>query len=173
MQKLLDLLDTCGRRLHVLLFKMTADRDAAEELLQELFLRVLHSPGFPAAPNPEGYLFRAAINVAFDWRKRNRRTPGATQLDDVAATDTVTPLDRLVQHEHVEHLLTAMAQLSEQDREVISLRFLQDESYDWIAARLESTPHVIRSRCSKAVARLRTLMKTNEIPRTDRRIEHE
>lgn len=157
-QQLVDLLDSCGSRLHALLAKLTANRDAAEELLQDLFVRILRTPGFAEAPNPEAYLFRAAINLAFDWRKRTRRAPVFALLEDDAATDSVGPLDRMVQHESVERVLAAVEQLSEQDRELISLRFLQGESPEWIAERWDSTPHQIRSRCSKAVARLRKLV---------------
>jgi RNA polymerase sigma-70 factor (ECF subfamily) len=158
MQKLLALLDSCGGRLHALLAKMTDDRDAADELLQDLFLRILQTNRLADAPNPEGYLFRAAINLAFDWRKRTRRVPDVALLNDDATTDGLAPLDGLVKSERVEQVLAAMEQLSEDDRELISMRFLQDESPEWIAARWNSTPHQIRSRCSKAVARLRNLV---------------
>lgn len=49
--KLIDLLDTCGQRLHALLAKLTKDRDAADDLLQELFLRMMKSNGLNKAPN--------------------------------------------------------------------------------------------------------------------------
>jgi RNA polymerase sigma-70 factor (ECF subfamily) len=153
-----DLLDSCGSRLHALLAKLTANRDAADELLQDLFVRLLRTTGIADASHPEAYLFRAAINLAFDWRKYTRRAPIFTLLEEDVATDDVGPLDRLVQHESVERVLMAIEQLSEQDRELISLRFLQGESPEWIAERCDSTPHRIRSRCSKAVARLRKLV---------------
>ena len=157
-KQLVDLLDSCGTRLHALLAKFTARRDVADELLQDLFVRILRTSGIVEAPNPEAYLFRAAINLAFDWRKRTRRAPVVALLEDDVATDNIGPLDRMVQHESVERVLAAIEQLSEQDRELISLRFLQGESPEWIAERWDSTPHQIRSRCSKAVARLRKLV---------------
>lgn len=157
-QTLVDLLDSCGSRLHALLAKLTASRDAADELLQDLFVRLLRTTAVANAPHPEAYLFRAAINLAFDWRKRTRRAPGFMLLEDDVAADDIAPLDRMVQHESVERVLAAIEQLSEQDRELISLRFLQGESPEWIAERWDSTPHQIRSRCSKAVARLRKLV---------------
>jgi RNA polymerase sigma-70 factor (ECF subfamily) len=144
--------------LHALLAKLTANRDAADELLQDLFIRLLRTTGIADAPHPEAYLFRAAINLAFDWRKHTRRAPEFTLLNEDVATDDIAPLDRLVQHECVEGVLMAIEQLSDQDRELISLRFLQGESPEWIAERWDSTPHRIRSRCSKAVARLRKLV---------------
>jgi RNA polymerase sigma-70 factor (ECF subfamily) len=155
---LVDLIDSHGRRLHALLAKLTASRDAADELLQDLFVRLVRTSGLANAPNREAYLFRAAINLAFDWRRQHRRAPEFHLLvDDVVTVDTA-PLDRLVDHENVERILAAMEQLSEEDRELISLRFLQGETPEWISEQWGSTPHRIRSRCSKAVARLRTLV---------------
>ena len=85
-KQLVDLLDSCGTRLHALLAKFTARRDVADELLQDLFVRILRTSGIVEAPNPEAYLFRAAINLAFDWRKRTRRTPVFALLEDDVAT---------------------------------------------------------------------------------------
>lgn len=65
--KLLNLLNEHGGRLHKLLVKLTLRRDVAEDLLQDLFLRLSKSKGFHRSPSPERYLFRAAINLAFDW----------------------------------------------------------------------------------------------------------
>ncbi len=157
-QKLVALLDACGGRLHALLAKLTANRDAADELLQDLFLRILRTTRVAETPNPEAYLFRAAINLAFDWRKRAHRSLDFALLEDDVAIDNVAPLDRLVQHENVHRVLAAMEKLSQQDRELISLRYLQSETPEWIAACWGSTPHRIRSRCAKAVARLRKLV---------------
>jgi RNA polymerase sigma-70 factor (ECF subfamily) len=155
---LLDFVDSHGRRLHALFAKLTANQDGADDLLQDFFVRILRTTSAAAAPRPEAYLYRAAINLAFDWRKRNPRTPNFKSLSDDVATHDIAPLDRMVQRECVEHVLAAMDRLSEQDRELISLRFLQGESPEWISDRWGSTPHQIRSRCSKAVARLRKIV---------------
>ena len=70
---LLKLLDEYGVRLHVLLAKIVMREDVADELLQELFLKLGRADGFAKSLRPEQYLFRSAINVAFDWRRRSRR----------------------------------------------------------------------------------------------------
>lgn len=66
-------------------------------------------------------------------------------------------------------VLEVMAGMPEQDRDLISLRFIQGESNEWIATHLGSTPHVIAdSRCSKAIARLRKLVEKKQAAMTDR-----
>lgn len=53
---LLRLLDEYGIQLHALLAKITLRGNAADELLQELFLKVRTADGFATAPSPEKYL---------------------------------------------------------------------------------------------------------------------
>ena len=163
-QSCVALLDAYGGRLHGLLKKLTAHRDAADDLLQELFLRQLKSKAVFDAPNPEAYLFRSAINLAFEWRKRVGRTREFSLVETDVAMSSRSPADQMVIQETTLQVLAAMDQLSEQDRELISLRFIHGESNEWIAKHWESTPHKIRSRCSKALTRLRKLVDHDHTP---------
>ena len=167
-EKIVELLDVHGGRLHGLLAKLTANRCAADELLQELFLRLLKSQALSAAQSPEAYLFRSAINLAFDWRKRQHHLPEVPFLDRDVPAEESSPIDQMIVDETTKRVLEAMASLPEQDRDLISLRFIQGESNEWIATHLGSTPHVIRSRCSKAVARLRKLVEKKQAATTAR-----
>lgn len=153
--QLIELLETSGRRVHGLLFKLTSDADAAEELLQELFVKLLRSKGFASAPNQEAYLVRSAIHLAFDWRKSNQRNSQFLESYMDSQQPAVDPLDALVETERVQTVLRCLDQLSDQDRELVCLRYLQEESYESIAIQLDISVHHARSRCSKAIARLR------------------
>ena len=72
--RLLKLLAEHGGRLHLLLVRLTLREDVAEDLLQDLFLRLCRSDGMLGATRPEKYLFRTAINLAFEWRRKNRKS---------------------------------------------------------------------------------------------------
>jgi RNA polymerase sigma-70 factor, ECF subfamily len=155
---LVELLDQHGRQLHLLFARITASRDAADELLQELFLKLLQSQAFRKADGQEAYLFRSAINLAFDWRRRALRRTTTELLDGDLAIDSQPPMEAMVTKEAAEQVLAAMAYLSESDREHLTLRYVQGESYEWMAEYFGSDIHTIRSRCSKAMARLRRLV---------------
>lgn len=172
-EEIIVLLDACGRRLHALLTKITANRDAADELLQDLFVRLMKTQALNEAPNPEAYLFRSAINLAFDWRKQSSRRSEFTLLDEDLATEDISPLDRLVHSETTKQVLYAMDRLSDSDRELISLRYIQGETNEWIASRFNLSPHHIRSRCSKAMAKLRKLISQAEVIPKLRRTDNE
>ena len=153
--RLLKLLAEHGGRLHLLLVKLTLREDVAEDLLQDLFLRLSRSNGLLRAVRPERYMFRSAINLAFAWRSRNRRAQKARGLFDANATSSDGPLDTVLRHEEVQRVLTAMDKLPASSRELLTLRYLEGLSFEELATILHSTPHRIRARCSKAVAQLR------------------
>ena len=159
-ERLLRLLDEHGPGLHALLVKLTLRKDAAEDLLQDLFIRMSESKGFRLSPTPERYLFRAAVNLAFDWRKQMRRSSAASQAqlidEDIAEWDS--PVEKAIRQEELERVLVAMERLPERHRELIALRYLHGWSYDELAMNLNSTPHRVRALCSKTVARLRKLI---------------
>ncbi|MEQ1825886.1 MAG: sigma-70 family RNA polymerase sigma factor [Pirellula sp.] len=163
MQELLDLLETDGPRVHVLLTKLTGRVDAAEDLLQELFLKLSRSSGFKTAPNHEAYLLRSAIHIAFDWRKQNRKL---VSLDDSKIEITqpgISPVDGLIHAEMVGKVLRALEVLSDNDRELLCMRFLEETSNETLATHYGVTVHQVRSKCSKAMARLRRILQSDRV----------
>lgn len=159
---LLRLLDEYGVRLHALLAKISVRPDVAEELLQELFLKLHVAEGFARAPRPEQYLFRAAINLAFDWRRKHRRELH-TVLEGDETSSRPSPLDEAIREEELQRVMMAVARLSPADRELVVLRFLDGSSYEELSVLMNSTPHRIRALCSKAVARLRKELDPQEV----------
>ena len=60
---LLELLDASGGSLHALLTRLTLREDVAEDLMQELFIKLSNSNGLDRASQPVGYAYRSAINL--------------------------------------------------------------------------------------------------------------
>src|SRR5262245_22798320 len=85
----LRLLEVHGAELHALLARLTLRAGVAEDLLQELFLKLRGSAGFVRADDRKAYAIRTAIHLAFDWRRR-RRT--AEPLLTEPATEAGSPL---------------------------------------------------------------------------------
>lgn len=164
---LLRLLDEHGVRLHGLLAKITLRAEVADELLQELFLRLYSAGGFAKAPHPDRYLIRAAINLAFDWRRRLRRDCSAGPLNGQEACTRPSPPDEAVRREELERVMEAVERLPAADRDLVVLRFLQGLSYEDLAHQLDSTPHRVRALCAKAVARLRRQLDPGPVRESD------
>jgi RNA polymerase sigma-70 factor (ECF subfamily) len=154
--RLLSLLEAHGAELHALFTRLTLRAGAAEDLLQDLFLKLQDADGLVRAADPKAYLFRAAVNLAFDWRRAQRRT---APLRNEPAGVGLPPLDRLISVEELEQVLDALLQLSELGRQVLVLRYLQGQEYGDIAAHLGKTAHQVRALCSKALEQLRLIIR--------------
>lgn len=78
------------------------------------------------------------------------------------------PVEKVIRREELERVLAAMDRLSQANRELITLRYINGLSYEELAKDFDSTPHRVRALCSKAVARLRKLIgadTTNDQPK--------
>ena len=161
-RKLLELLDKSGASLHALLTRLTLRKDIAEELMQELFIKLSNSKGLQRSANPTAYARRAAINLAFDWRRSQKRNP--VGLDEVGepAAENRSPLAGLIQTEELEEILNAIGQLNGASREAFVMRYIQEQSNDYIAEQLGKTAHQVRALCHKALTHLRDALDAGE-----------
>ncbi len=147
-----------GVRIYRYLRYHVASADEADELTAETFLRAVRAAASfdPARGNPKAWLFRIAQNVLRDARRRERRrgsVPIETFRDLVS--DAPSPEERLLHEEEVRRLLAAMDDLSERDREVVSLRYASELEYPEIAAILGIREAAVRTRLWRALGRLR------------------
>lgn len=164
-QKLLELLDKHGASLHALLTRLTLSEDAAEELMQELFVKLNGVKDFSSLENACAYASKAATNLAFDWWRRQKR--GRLPLDAIAepVSDAGSPLTDLVEREQLQEVLRAVSRLKNPSRDVVVMRYMQGGSYDFIAGRLGKTEHQVRAMCSKALRKLQRVLNDKDRPR--------
>jgi RNA polymerase sigma factor (sigma-70 family) len=153
-----ELLDTSGTRLHALLARLTLSEDVVGDLMQELFMRLSRSNGFDKARDPYAYAYRAAINLAFEWRRNSRSKPQPLVETHLPAEKPGCAIDAMIQAEELQRVLEATSQLSTLARDVVIMRYIDQEPYDQIGRRLGKKPQSVRSLCSKALARLRVLL---------------
>lgn len=163
-QLALSLLAEHGPRLHGLLLRITLREDAAEDLLQELFLR-LSQGGLRRAKDPMAYAVTAATRLAFDWRRSQRQRRDAGALVAEPAKDAA-PVD-LDRHTQLEGVLAAIEQLPRQQRDAVVLRYLQELPYEDVAATLGTSTHHARAICYRGIMRLRKLVQFRHPARTE------
>ncbi len=148
-KRLLELLEESGSSLHVLLARLTLREDAAGELMQELFLKLSQSSGLDRARNRDAYARRAAINLAFDWwRKQKHCEVSLEKVAEPAAGEAV--VGDLIRREELAEVLDAVGRLNKSSRDSVVMRYIDDKSYDYIAEQLQMTPHHIRALCHRA-----------------------
>lgn len=141
--------------------------DLAEELFQQTWLSVLdHIDRFnPSVGTPGGsgafksWLFRIATNKANDhWRSSGRERAGREGLRLFAEPAGPDAAHRLEGVEARGQLERALAQLPENQRQVLLLRFYSGMKFVEIAAVLGCPLNTALGRVHKAVLKLRELM---------------
>jgi RNA polymerase sigma-70 factor (ECF subfamily) len=160
-KKLLQLLEKSGAELYRLLTRLTLRQDVAEELMQELFIKLWNTNNLYDVKNLSAYARRAAINLAFDWRRS--RKPSHLGLDRLQeqASNEISPLTKMVHTEELEQILETIGQLNKTHREVLVMRYIEEQSTDDIAKQLHKSPHQVRALCSKALGHIRNIIDSN------------
>lgn len=110
-------------------------RSVAEELVQEAFLR-LHQV-WAEVENPRAWLYRSLRNLALNHLRDHRRETG---LDDGAEETTPAeglelPVAQMGRMEAVGHVRTLLAELPDEDRALIRLKYQENLKYHEISQR--------------------------------------
>lgn len=159
-------------RLTTVLEHVVGSRDQAEDLVQEVFLRVYRArESYVAGAKFSTWLFTIANNVALNaLRSRSRRREvnlrsrdsgplGARPLDAMLqASSGQMPARQLAKAEMREIVQMALGTLSERQRMAVLLSKFEGMSYADIAQAMELTPQAIKSLLSRARGNLREVL---------------
>jgi RNA polymerase sigma-70 factor (ECF subfamily) len=165
------LIECYSARLYGYLYRLTGSRHDAEDLLQDVFLRVVKMIGrYEHDGRFEAWIFRIATNLVRDRVRRVRATPVvATGESDnellgemPASAGTHDPSLPMQLAEDTDRLQRALARLSAPEREVIMLRHFSDLSFKDIAELMGTPLGTALARAHRGLARLRQLMETSE-----------
>jgi RNA polymerase sigma-70 factor, ECF subfamily len=160
---LTKLIDTYSKIVHSVIYSIVNNRQLAEDLAQETFLKVingLHSYEFRAPF--KSWILRIAINLCRDYlrRKKVRRiilpfTENDDQVDEsIFFDDSKIPDDDLMKKERLEYLHEAIAHLPSDLKQVLVLRDIQEFSYEEIAETLGWRIGTVKSRLFRARSEL-------------------
>lgn len=129
----------------------------AEDLAQEVILRVLIHSDLSTGDELKGYCFRAAANL---WRDRGRRQlvrGTVCEWDDTASysRDEENSPERVVAgREEIRRVVQAIGQLPERTREVFVLHRLEQLTYPQIAEGLGIAVSTVEKHMIRALAYL-------------------
>jgi len=147
------------------LLASTRDVDLAETLTQECFLKAHRNWGrFRGDSSAMTWLMRIAINLEKDhWRNRRmqfwRRTQtNAVDLDEASEwlpNGERTVEQQLLAREQVGHVWKAVDGLSERQRTVFLLRFVDEQELSEIAQSTGLSEGTVKAHLSRALAKVR------------------
>jgi RNA polymerase sigma-70 factor (ECF subfamily) len=141
-------------RHHLVVFRflrrMTGDPSLAEDLTQEVFLRVVRSlDGYEERERETSWIFRIARNVLVDRHRSQARTPHDAPMHDavVLARPAAQVLATVVDQ--------ALSRLPDEERAAFLMREVGGLGYREIADATSATPDAVRMRIYRARVALR------------------
>ena len=168
MQAWRELVDAHSGPLFRYAFRMVGERDAAEDVVQESFLRLWRQAGRwrPDAP-VRAWLFRVAGNLAIDTIRRRRHT---VEMEPDHADVAPGIESRLWERAQVGRAWQLVSELPERQRKALVLCRLEGMSMAETGEVLGCSVGAVESLLSRARNQLRSrLAAENRIPAVDRR----
>ncbi len=147
--------------IHKFVLRRTGDRDLADEITQDTFVRAWRSLRLLTAhANPRGWLVAVAKNLLVDHYRGTARLVAGAPLEDGVQIEETGGVERLMSDELVSSVL---ASLSEEHRHVVTLCVLDGRSSAEVAQFLKIPIGTVRSRLHYGLSHLRRSMLTGEI----------
>jgi len=145
-------------------YRLVQEQAIAEELAQEVFLRVYRSrSGYEPTAKFKTWLFRIATHLALNWLRDERHQRGQERLDDGSAELPVRQVsDRqpsveqeLVYEVKLEEVRRAIAALPEKQRAAVLMHKYEEMEYTQIAKVLGCSESAVKSLLFRAYETLR------------------
>lgn len=157
-----ELVDRYQTRLLNFIYRTIGDRDRAEDLVQEVFIRVYrHLHRFDRSKKFSTWVYTIASNLAKNELRNRSRNPlvlfttmqGSNEGEDrpLEFEDATSRPDDMYRHRHLRELVEdTVSKLPEHHREVFVLREIEGKSYEEIAEITDCNLGTVKSRLNRA-----------------------
>ena len=157
-----ELVDRYKDLVFALIGRTVQDRSRAEDLAQEVFLRIYRGlPYFRGEARLSTWIYRIVANVCV---QDHPRTPAVVALDDERVRDRVSPgaSDRHVGDlELRDRLEKAIARLPANYRFIVAAHYLEGVQYEDLADALQLPLGTVKTQLYRAKQQLRRLLETD------------
>jgi RNA polymerase sigma-70 factor (ECF subfamily) len=146
------LFDTHKDRVYSIALRYAGDSATAMDIAQDTFLKLLSNiRQFRGESTFESWLYRMVVNSCLDHhRKRRRFLPLLDEALDVFRAPRESALHDMLREEQQERVQQVVAQLPEEQRMVVVLRYTDGLSYEEIADLLGCRRGTVASRLNRA-----------------------
>jgi RNA polymerase sigma-70 factor (ECF subfamily) len=156
-----ELYDRYEAKIFSYIYRRTGEEALAEDFTAQVFLKMLESIRDQKAWHSSfsGWLYRIAHNLVIDhYRRRGRQ--GSVDIEEASptASEDHNPAVTVEHTFEAERLRAAIRRLTDEQAEVVSLRFLEGYSISEVASMMNRTEGAIKALQYRAVATLRTLL---------------
>jgi RNA polymerase sigma-70 factor (ECF subfamily) len=146
------------------LYRMVQDHAVAEELAQEVFLRVYRSrSSYEPTAKFTTWLFRIATHLALNWLRDGKNERGQERLDEISgegpirevADRRVTVEQKMLYEVRLEEVRRAISALPEKQRAAVLMHKYEEMEYSQIARALDCSESAVKSLLFRAYETLR------------------
>jgi RNA polymerase sigma-70 factor (ECF subfamily) len=151
-----------GDPLYGYIYSILGDHHLSEDILSETYLRMVEKIDSYTFYGPpfKSWLYRIAHNLAINTLKHARHTVGVEALDSTPAPDD--PAATVAARAEAEELRVALAELTDEQQQVVLLRFVADQTTSEVAQALDKNENAIKQMQFRALRSLGRLMGQRE-----------
>ncbi len=153
-----ELYELTSAKLFGICVHVCRDRVAAEDILQEVYLKIWHRAGQyqPTGNSPISWLAVIARNTAIDWcRKNGNGLHGDQAVIDLIADDAPLADTGIERQQQQERILHCLEQLDEKQNAHIRSAFFGGNTYEVLAQKDDIALSTVKSRIRRGLQRLK------------------
>jgi len=155
------LYDYFGQQVYSLAYAVVQNREAAEEITQDVFLKVWNKlEQYERGTNFRAWLLQMTRNQAIDHIRREKKHSDRSaiwNMDDLGGPSNLLDDD-------ARWIRRALGDLSDPQRKAIELAFLQGLTHQQIADRLDAPLGTVKTRIRDGLQRLREAWESENVP---------
>lgn len=162
------LLENYGPRLYSYFLRLTGSAEAAEDLLQDIFVKLIERiKDYRHQGRFEHWLFKVAANLERDRVRAIKRSPPTVTLkddsqgqyrDEFEPAVTTEPGEQIERAETIERLQWAINQLPKDQREIVLARHYGQLSFKELAEQFEMPIGTVLAKVHRGLKQLKKLL---------------
>ncbi len=149
-------------RVYWVVRRLLPDHDEADDVVQEVFVKVYHSLGtFKGQSSFYTWLYRIAVNLSLNEvrRKKIRKTFSLDDSPIQHPSDEELPIEKLEREEQTRLIREAVERLPDKQKKVFILRYYEELPYEQIASILKTSVGGLKANYFHAVRKIGAYVK--------------
>ena len=153
-----QIVDMYASRCYGYFYRLTGNNDLSDELLSELFVKLVEKIGSYKGGSFEGWLFKIASNIFHDYLRGKQRRKKLLDVQKKQIESQITE-PKQSDNEQIDKLQIQLRKLDTDTRELIMLRFYSQLSFKEIAVIRSEPIGTTLAKLHRGLKKLRELMK--------------
>ena len=153
-----QIVDIYASRLYGYFYRLTGNKDLSDELLSELFVKLVEKIVSYKGGSFDGWLFRIASNIFHDYLRSKQRRKKLLDVHKVQLESEITE-PKKSGNEQIDLLEIQLQRMDADTRELIMLRFYSQLSFKEIAKMRSEPIGTTLAKLHRGLKKLRELMK--------------